>query len=237
VTAIPVFVMFVKLGLYNTYVPLILPAWLGTSAFFIFLLKQFFEAIPEDLISAARVDGASELRIFLSVGIPLSAPILWVIALFTFIGSWNDYFGPLVYLADERLYPLSIGMTYFLQAAQEATVGTRWNLMMAVATFYTMLRKKPVGRHHLQVCVNVACYLKGANVLVAHLERRLGIGLGEATPDGLFSLEGVQCLAACGTAPALQVDDTYFEEMTVEKMDALIDRLRAGDAEGAGGAA
>lgn len=110
------------------------------------------------------------------------------------------------------------------------------SFVLNTATFYTMLRKKPVGKHHVQVCINVACYLKGANALVAHLEKRLGIGLGETTPDGLFSLEGVQCLAACGTAPAIQVDDTYHENMTIEKLDALIDRLAAEDPGTAGGA-
>lgn len=133
VTSIPTFTLFVKLGLYNTYWPLILPAWLGCHAFFIFLLKQFFESIPEDLIDAARVDGCGELRIFLTIGVPLSKPILWTIAVFTFIGSWNDYFGPLIYLTDEKLYPLSLGLTYFLQASRDASVGTQWNLMMTVS--------------------------------------------------------------------------------------------------------
>jgi multiple sugar transport system permease protein len=133
VTAIPVFCMFLKLGMYNTYWPLILPAWLGTHAFFIFLLKQFFEAIPEDLIDAARVDGCSELQILLKIGVPLSKPILWTIAVFTFIHSWNDYFGPLIYLTDEKLYPLSLGLTYFMQASHDVSYGTQWNLMMAVS--------------------------------------------------------------------------------------------------------
>jgi multiple sugar transport system permease protein len=134
VTAIPVFSLFLKAGFYNTYVPLILPAWLATNAFFIFLLKQFFEAIPEDLLNAARLDGCSEWRIFWSIGVPLSKPILWTVAVFTFIGSWNDYFGPLIYLSDERRYPLSLGLTYFMSSTHDATFGTQWNLMMAVAT-------------------------------------------------------------------------------------------------------
>ncbi len=133
VTAIPVFSLFLKLGLYNTYAPLILPAWLGTNAFFVFLLKQFFEAIPEELINAARLDGAGELRAFLSVGLPLSKPILWTVAVFTFIWSWNDYFTPLLYLIDERLFPLSLGLIYFKQASTNASFGTQWNLLMAVS--------------------------------------------------------------------------------------------------------
>jgi NADH-quinone oxidoreductase subunit E len=108
-----------------------------------------------------------------------------------------------------------------------ARLGVPEAQVLNTATFYTLLRKRPVGRHHLQVCVNVACYLKGADRLVEHLRRRLGIDLGGVTPDGLFSLEGVQCLAACGTAPAIQVNDDYFEDVTIEKLDALLDRLAA----------
>ena len=138
VTAIPVFTMFLRLGFYNTYVPLILPLWLATNAFFIFLLKQFFEAIPNDLLDAARIEGCSEFRVLWYVGIPLSKPILWTVAVFTFIGSWNDYFGPLIYLTDEHRYPLSLGLTYFLSASRDAEFGTQWNLMMAVS-LVTML--------------------------------------------------------------------------------------------------
>lgn len=98
--------------------------------------------------------------------------------------------------------------------------------VLNTATFYTLLHKHPVGRYHIQVCVNVSCYLRGADHLGDHLKRVLGIGFGEVTPDGLFSLEGVQCLASCGTAPAIQVNDDYHEEMTIEKVDRLIDDLR-----------
>jgi NADH-quinone oxidoreductase subunit E len=108
--------------------------------------------------------------------------------------------------------------------------------VLATATFYTMLRKRPVGRHHIQVCVNVACYLKGADHLADHLKRTLGIGFGETTADGLFSLEGVQCLASCGTAPVIQVNDDYHEDMTAEKVDELVGNLRAAAEPVAGGA-
>ena len=95
------------------------------------------------------------------------------------------------------------------------------------ATFYTLLHKQPVGRYHIQVCVNVACYLRGADGLVEHIRKKLGISFGEVTPDGMFSLEGVQCLASCGTAPTIQVNDDYHEQMTPEKLDHLIESLRA----------
>jgi multiple sugar transport system permease protein len=126
--------MFLKLGFYDTYVPLILPAWLACNAFFIFLLKQFFESIPQGLLDAAKIDGCGEFRVFWSVGVPLSKPILWTVAVFTFITSWNDYFGPLIYLIDEKRFPLSLGLTYFLTAtADDATFGAKWHLMMAVS--------------------------------------------------------------------------------------------------------
>ncbi|HOI10171.1 MAG TPA: NAD(P)H-dependent oxidoreductase subunit E [Myxococcota bacterium] len=98
--------------------------------------------------------------------------------------------------------------------------------VLSTATFYTLLHKRPLGRHHIQVCMNVACYLKGSDHLAEHLRHRLGIGFGEVTSDGMFSLEGVQCLAACGTAPAIQVNDDYHEDMTPAKVDALLDQLR-----------
>jgi ABC-type glycerol-3-phosphate transport system permease component len=139
ITAIPVFAMFVKLGLYNTYVPLILPAWLGAgSAFGIFLMRQFFLKIPKDLLDAARIDGASELQVFYIIALPLCRPILWTLAVFNLIGSWNDYFGPLIYLNDEKLYPLSLGLTYFTQASKNAAFGTQWQLIMA-ASLVTLL--------------------------------------------------------------------------------------------------
>ncbi len=138
ITAIPVFTMFLKLGLYNSYIPLILPAWFGCNAFFVFLLKQFFESVPEDLLNAARLDGANEWTLFTRIGLPLCAPILWTVAVFAFIGSWNDYFSPLVYLNDEKLYPISLGLTYFKQSAEDASFGTQWNLLMA-ASLITVL--------------------------------------------------------------------------------------------------
>jgi len=138
ITAIPIFAMFVKLGFYNTYFPLIFPAWLGTNAFSVFLMKQFFQKIPKDLLDAARMDGASEWQVFFLIAVPLCKPILWTLAVFNLIWSWNDYFKPLIYLNDERLYPVSLGLTYFNQASQDAAFGTQWQLLMA-ATLITIL--------------------------------------------------------------------------------------------------
>jgi ABC-type glycerol-3-phosphate transport system permease component len=133
ITAIPVFASWVKLGFYNTYVPLIFPAWLGFNAFSIFLLKQFFQKIPKDLLDAARIDGATEWQIFYKIALPLCVPIIATLAVLNLIGSWNDYFGPLIYLNDEKLYPISLGLTYFKAASQDAAFGAQWQLMMAAS--------------------------------------------------------------------------------------------------------
>jgi NADH-quinone oxidoreductase E subunit len=99
--------------------------------------------------------------------------------------------------------------------------------VLNTATFYTMLRKAPVGRHHVQVCRTLSCYLRGADQLTAVAQRKLGIGVGETTGDGKFTLEGVECLAACGTAPVVRVNDVYHEGMTPQSFEALLDRLAA----------
>jgi NADH-quinone oxidoreductase subunit E len=95
------------------------------------------------------------------------------------------------------------------------------------ATFYTMLRKKPVGRFHLQVCKNISCYLRGSDDLVACIQDELGIGFGETTDDQTFTLTGVECLASCGTAPVVQVNKDYHESMTPKTLRLLLSELRA----------
>ena len=99
--------------------------------------------------------------------------------------------------------------------------------VFSTASFYTLFRTEPVGRYVIQVCTGLSCYLVGgAERLVDYLERKLGIEPGETTPDGLFTLETVQCLASCGTAPAMRVNDELYENLTTEKVDMLIDQLR-----------
>jgi len=95
-----------------------------------------------------------------------------------------------------------------------------------VATFYTMFNKRPVGKYHLQVCHNLPCSLMGAEHLIEHLKRKLGIETGETTPDGLFTLSEVECLGSCGTAPMMMVNETYCENLTPEKVDRLLEELR-----------
>lgn len=102
-----------------------------------------------------------------------------------------------------------------------------------VVTFYTMYRRAPAGRHHLQLCTNVACMVNGAYDLLAHLSQALGIRPGETTPDGRITLSEVECLACCGQAPAMLVDDRYHYDLTRAKVDALLATLgEAGAAHG-----
>jgi NADH-quinone oxidoreductase subunit E len=95
----------------------------------------------------------------------------------------------------------------------------------AVASFYTMFRRKPAGRHRLEICTNISCSLMGAEHLREHLRRRLGIEPGQTTADGSITLTEVECLGSCGTAPVMLVDDEYHENLTPEKVDIILDRL------------
>jgi NADH:ubiquinone oxidoreductase subunit E len=95
----------------------------------------------------------------------------------------------------------------------------------ATATFYTMLNKKPVGSHLVQICTNIACSLLGSDHLIDHISSKLGIGVGETTPDGQFTLLEVECLGSCGTAPVMQIGDRYYEDLTVEKIDRILAEL------------
>jgi NADH-quinone oxidoreductase E subunit len=95
-----------------------------------------------------------------------------------------------------------------------------------VATFYTMYNRKPVGKYHLQVCRNLSCSLMGAEHLIDHVSEKLGVPPGGTTADGRFTLSTVECLGSCGTAPVMQVNDDYYENLSEESIDAILDGLR-----------
>lgn len=133
VTMIPQFIMFSKFNLVDTYVPLYLAAFFGGRPFMIFLLRQFFMNLPRDLEDAARIDGASELRIYARVVLPLVVPGILTVALFRFMNSWNDFLGPLLYLSDETKYTLSIGLQMFTTQYK-----TEWALLMAASLLVTL---------------------------------------------------------------------------------------------------
>lgn len=129
VTLIPQFMIWRNLNLVDTYWPLILPSFFGGGAFNIFLLRQFFLGIPRELDEAARIDGAGPFQIFLRVILPLSKSALVVVALFTFLNNWNDFFGPITYLNSKEHFTLAIGLLQF-----KGDYSTKWNLLMAAST-------------------------------------------------------------------------------------------------------
>ena len=94
-------------------------------------------------------------------------------------------------------------------------------------TFYTLLRRRPMGKHHILICTNLACMLRGSDEIEACIKRKLGVDLGIVTPDGLFSAIEFECLGACTTAPAIQVNGEFYENLDVRKTEELIDQLRA----------
>ncbi len=133
VLMIPQYILFSKLNWINTFLPLIVPCFFGFP-FYIFLLRQFFRSIPSELIEASRLDGASELRIFWQVVLPLAKPALAVVVLLQAVASWNDFLGPLLYLNDEKLFTLTLGMQYFHTSLYQVNVGAEaaYAIMIAV---------------------------------------------------------------------------------------------------------
>jgi len=132
ITMIPRFVLISELGLYNSLWSIVLPTFLG-DAFFIFLLRQFFMTIPEQLLDAGRMDGLSQWGLFWKIVIPLSKPALATVALFQFVMTWNDFGGPLLYLNDPQKFPLAYGLERFV-----SSYGDQTNLLLAAAAIFTL---------------------------------------------------------------------------------------------------
>ncbi len=130
VLVIPQFVLFHRLHWVDTFNPLIIPAFFG-NAFYIFLLRQFFLTIPRELEEAARIDGAGYLRIYAQIMLPMALPALIAVAIYTFIGSWNDFFGPLIYLSDQEKYTVAVALRYLAGGVRSRPEN---HLLMAAAT-------------------------------------------------------------------------------------------------------
>jgi ABC-type glycerol-3-phosphate transport system permease component len=128
ITMIPIYVTIAKLGLINNYWGVILPG--AASAFGIFLIRQFMQSIPDELLDAARIDGSSEIGIFLRIVVPLSGPALAVLSIFTFLARWNDYLLPLLVMNKQAMFTLPIGITNFIGEYR-----AEWSLVMAAALF------------------------------------------------------------------------------------------------------
>lgn len=133
VTQIPSYVMFSKIGWINTFWPLILPPFLGGGAFNVFLLRQFYMGLPRELDEAAILDGAGHWKVFTRVVLPLSGPALATVGLFAFIGSWRDFFGPLLYFNDPDKQTLELGLQTY-----HSLLGEKWNLLMAGSVLVTI---------------------------------------------------------------------------------------------------
>ncbi len=131
VTMIPLYVFFARLGWIDTFLPLIVPAFFG-SPFYIFLLRQFFMTIPREYDEAALLDGAGRLRIYWSIILPQARPALITVGLFTFIGTWNDFFGPLIYINSTQNATLTLGLS-MLKTQIVGSGVTQWHLLMAAA--------------------------------------------------------------------------------------------------------
>ncbi|MGH2460691.1 MAG: carbohydrate ABC transporter permease [Chloroflexota bacterium] len=133
VTMVPVFLIFRNLGWIDTWNPLIVPAWLGGGAFYIFLCRQFFMTIPLELDDAAKIDGCSTMRIYWQIILPLSKPVLAAVTVFSVVGKWNEFLSPVIYLNSQSKYVVSIGLRLFRDLD-----ATSWNWLMA-ASVVTML--------------------------------------------------------------------------------------------------
>ena len=130
VTLVPTYIVFNRIGWVNTFKPLILPAFFG-SAFFIFLFRQFYLGLPRQLEEAALIDGASYIRIWWSIFLPLSWPVIATVTVFTFIGSYNDFFGPVIYLTDDSKWTIAVALSTF---AGSPRIGPQTHLLMAATT-------------------------------------------------------------------------------------------------------
>jgi multiple sugar transport system permease protein len=129
VTLIPQYILFLHLDWVNTIAPLVVPKFMAVDAFFIFLLTQFFRGLPRELDEAAVMDGCSPWRIYWNIILPLSLPALGTAAIFTFIFTWDDFFGPLVYLSDEESFTVQLGLRGFLDSSGKSD----WGAMFAMA--------------------------------------------------------------------------------------------------------
>lgn len=127
-----------------------------------------------------------------------------------------------LHLAQREFGWLSAEVIEYIASLLELTPGEVYD----TASFYTMFYKKPMGKYNIQICHTLSCALRGARNIYEHLQKKLGISDGEVTPDGKFSLMKVECLGACGTAPVVQINDKYYENLTIEKLDEILDNLK-----------
>ena len=132
VTLIPEFLLYKQIGWINTFLPMIVPAFFG-SPFFIFLMRQFYLSLPNEISEAARIDGANEFQVFLHIILPLAKPAVAAVTIFAAVQAWGEFLAPLLFLQDESKYPLSIGLQFYRQSHDVA-----YNLLMAASTLIVL---------------------------------------------------------------------------------------------------
>jgi NADH-quinone oxidoreductase E subunit len=129
---------------------------------------------------------------------------------------------PVLYMAQKEFGHLSQEAIEYVANLMDIPAAR----LYGIVTFYTMLNMRPVGRHHLQICRTLPCALRGSERITNHIKNKLGINLGETTPDGKFTLSEVECLASCGTAPVMQINDDYCENLSEEKIEKIFENLK-----------
>ena len=129
---------------------------------------------------------------------------------------------PVLYMAQKEFGHLSQEAIEYVAKLMDIPAAR----LYGIVTFYTMFNMKPVGRHHLQVCRTLPCALLGSERIINYLKKKLGINLGETTPDGRFTLSEVECLASCDTAPVMQINDDYCENLSEEKIDEILQSVK-----------
>ncbi len=147
VVLIPQFVIFQQLGWLNTFLPLIVPKFLATDAFFVFLMVQFIRALPTEIFEAARIDGAGHFRIYAQITLPLMVPALATTAIFTFIWTWGDFFGPLIYLRVPEMFPAQVALKGFIDAQEASNFGAMF--AMSVVSLLPLFIVFLVGQRFL----------------------------------------------------------------------------------------
>ena len=129
---------------------------------------------------------------------------------------------PVLWIAQEQFGHISNDtMKYIAQL-----LNVPYGHILGVVTFYTMFHSKPTGKHHIEVCTNVSCMLRGSEKIVKHLEERLGVEMGETSQDMKWTISEVECMGSCGTAPMVAIGEEYYENLTTEKVDKILAELK-----------
>ena len=154
------------------------------------------------MLNDANIKKIDELRKRYPTAQALVLPVLWIVQ-------------------EQEGYISEDSMRYVA-----ALLGLPFGHILGVVTFYTMLHSKPAGKHHIEICTNVSCMLRGSGKILEYLEKKLGIKAGEVSPDKRWSLAEAECMGSCGTAPMIAVGDEYYENLTIAKIDALLENFK-----------